>query len=46
MRDKIAAQNSVDYFNNIFETGEEGISKSENRIEGNYPESNPQKTRR
>lgn len=36
MKDIIVAQNSMDHFNSIFETGEEIISKLPSRTEGNY----------
>ena len=44
MKDKIVIQNSVVHFNNMFETGEESISKPESRIEENDLRCNPQKT--
>lgn len=45
MKDEILTQNLKDHFNDIFEIGEEGISKPESRIEGNYLNCNPQKQR-
>lgn len=44
MKDKIVTQNSVDHFNNMFEIGEESISKPESRIEENDLRCNPQNT--